>query len=108
MGTCTNRVSAVKALFLCVPAAGGSPAIAALCTTRDNGRARASVRVRTVHRMTTLTKLEVGWKYRRQLWKYRKLIRRRREIAAIAVLAGIGAGIYWNRQHIEWLSAPRE
>jgi hypothetical protein len=58
--------------------------------------------------MTTLTKLKVGWKYRRQLWKYRKLIRRRREIAAtIAVLAGIGAGIYWNRQHVEWLSAPR-
>jgi hypothetical protein len=58
--------------------------------------------------MTTLTKLKIGWKYRRHLWKYRKLIRRRREIAAaFAVAAAVGAGIYWNRHHIEWLSAPR-
>ncbi len=58
--------------------------------------------------MTTLTKCRLGWKYRKHLWKYRKLIRRRREIAGVAaVMASIGAGIYWNRHRIEWLSASR-
>lgn len=37
--------------------------------------------------MTNLRKLECAWKYRRALWKYRKLIRYRREIGA-ALLAG--------------------
>jgi hypothetical protein len=36
--------------------------------------------------MTRMRKLECAWKHRRFLWKYRKLIRRRGEIAA--VLAG--------------------
>jgi len=38
----------------------------------------------------TLRKLKLGWRYRRQLWKYRKLIRHRKEIA-MAAAAGIGA-----------------
>ncbi len=37
--------------------------------------------------MNRLTKAKLAWKYRRQLWKYRKLIRYRREVAGV-VLAG--------------------
>ena len=33
-------------------------------------------------------KMKFAWKYRRPLWKYRKLIARRREIAG-AALAGV-------------------
>jgi hypothetical protein len=35
-------------------------------------------------RMNNLTKIRLGWKYRRQLWKYRGLIRRRKQIMGIA------------------------
>ncbi len=31
--------------------------------------------------MSNLTKVKLAWKYRRQLWKYRGIIRHRREIA---------------------------
>jgi hypothetical protein len=37
--------------------------------------------------MTALRKLELAWKFRRQLWKYRKLIRHRK-----AILAGVLTG----------------
>jgi hypothetical protein len=36
------------------------------------------------------TKIRLAWKYRSQLWKHRKLIRRRRQIAA---LLAAGAGV---------------
>jgi len=39
--------------------------------------------------MTPLRKLELAWKYRRPLWKYRKLIRYRKQIL---FAAGVGAG----------------
>ncbi len=38
--------------------------------------------------MSNLTKVKLAWKYRRQLWKYRGLIRHRREIAGVAA-AGV-------------------
>jgi hypothetical protein len=35
---------------------------------------------------------QFGWKYRRHLWKHRRLIRHRKQIAGAAVgMAGIGA-----------------
>jgi hypothetical protein len=33
----------------------------------------------------TARKLAFAWKYRRPLWKYRKLVAHRREIAAMAI-----------------------
>ena len=41
--------------------------------------------------MTPLRKLELAWKFRRPLWKYRKLIRYRKQILFAA--AGLGAGV---------------
>ncbi len=38
--------------------------------------------------MSNLTKVRLAWKYRRQLWKYRGVIRHRREIAGAAVAGG--------------------
>jgi hypothetical protein len=41
--------------------------------------------------MTTAKKLQLAWKYRKPLWKYRGLIRRRKQAAAIALgAAAIG------------------
>jgi hypothetical protein len=33
----------------------------------------------------TVRKMKFAWKYRRPLWKYRKLVARRREIAGAAI-----------------------
>jgi len=41
--------------------------------------------------MTTETKLKLAWKYRAPLWKYRKLIRHRKKIAAGAFAIGAAA-----------------
>jgi hypothetical protein len=42
--------------------------------------------------MSPLRKLELAWKYRRPLWKYRKLIRYRKQILfAAAVGVGVAA-----------------
>ena len=35
--------------------------------------------------VVTIAKMKFAWKYRRPLWKYRKLIARRREIAGAAI-----------------------
>jgi hypothetical protein len=44
--------------------------------------------------MSPLRKLELAWKYRRPLWKYRKLIRYRKQILfAAAVGAGVIAAV---------------
>ncbi len=37
--------------------------------------------------MKNTTKIRLAWKYRRALWKYRGLIRRRKEIAGVALAA---------------------
>jgi hypothetical protein len=37
--------------------------------------------------MTTLRKIEFAWNHRRALWKHRKLIRHRKEIAVAVSLA---------------------
>ena len=42
--------------------------------------------------MSPLRKLELAWKYRRPLWKYRKLIRYRKEIL-FAVAVGVGVAV---------------
>jgi hypothetical protein len=42
--------------------------------------------------MSPLRKLELAWKYRRPLWKYRKLIRYRKEIL-FAAAVGIGVAV---------------
>jgi hypothetical protein len=34
----------------------------------------------------TVRKIKLAWKYRRPLWKYRKLIAHRREIAGAAIV----------------------
>jgi hypothetical protein len=46
--------------------------------------------------MSPLRKLELAWKYRRPLWKYRKLIRYRKQIlfAAMGVSVGVIAAVY--------------
>lgn len=54
--------------------------------------------------MTKFTKMKLGWKYRRPLWKYRKLIRHRRKIGWTLAAAMIGAGILSQRRRIESLS----
>ena len=60
--------------------------------------------------MKTTTKLKLGWKYRSYLWKYRGLIRHRREIMGIALgCAAVGAGLLVRRgmcEHREVASAP--
>jgi hypothetical protein len=51
----------------------------------------------------TYNKLKFVWKHRRPLWKYRKLVRHRREIA-VATGAGLvllAAGILVRRNCIE-------
>lgn len=47
----------------------------------------------------TKRKVKLAWKYRRALWKYRNVIRHRKEIAGV-VLAGaaIAAGVILRRQ----------
>ncbi len=40
--------------------------------------------------MSPLRKLELAWKFRRPLWKYRKLIRYRKQIL---FAAAVGAGV---------------
>jgi hypothetical protein len=37
--------------------------------------------------MKNTTKIKLAWKYRRPLWKYRSLIRHRKEIAGVALAA---------------------
>lgn len=55
--------------------------------------------------MTNLTKMKLAWKYRRPLWKYRKVIRHRNKIGGGLTLAAamIGAGILVRRRRIESL-----
>jgi hypothetical protein len=48
-----------------------------------------------------LTKIRLAWKYRGQLWKRRKLIRRRRQVAAVLV-AGAGVAM----AYFAYRSAP--
>ena len=49
--------------------------------------------------MSPLRKLELAWKYRRPLWKYRKLIRYRKEILFAAALgAGVVVGVSLGRR----------
>jgi hypothetical protein len=46
----------------------------------------------------TTRKLKLGWKYRKYLWKYRGLIRHRREIMGLALgCAAVGAGMLVKR-----------
>jgi hypothetical protein len=42
--------------------------------------------------MKITTKIRLAWKYRRAIWKYRKLYRYRRELGGMA-LAGVLLGI---------------
>jgi hypothetical protein len=60
--------------------------------------------------MRTTTKLKLSWKYRKYLWKYRNLIRYRREIMGVALgCAAVGAGLLVRRgvcEHRELSSAP--
>jgi hypothetical protein len=43
----------------------------------------------------TVRKVKLAWKYRKPLWKYRALIRRRKQIAGIAG-AGAAAFLVWH------------
>lgn len=46
----------------------------------------------------TTRKVKFAWKYRRALWKYRNLIRHRREIAGVAMgAAAITAAVLMRR-----------
>jgi hypothetical protein len=49
--------------------------------------------------MTNMRKLELAWKYRRPLWKYRNVIRHRWDILAGAVCAGAAATLFALRPH---------
>jgi hypothetical protein len=56
--------------------------------------------------MTNLTKMKLAWKYRRPLWKYRRVIRHRNKIGGLTLAAAmIGTGILVRRKRIESLSA---
>jgi len=46
----------------------------------------------------TMRKIKLGWKYRRILWKYRGVIRHRREIAGAAAAALAGAAFMLHRR----------
>jgi hypothetical protein len=48
-----------------------------------------------------VTKIRLAWKYRSHLWRYRKLIRRRKQVAAI-LATGAGAAI----AYLAYRSAP--
>jgi hypothetical protein len=39
--------------------------------------------------VTVLTKIRLGWRYRKQLWKYRGLLRHRKDLAGGAVAAAL-------------------
>ena len=41
----------------------------------------------------TVRKMKFAWKYRRPLWKYRKLVARRREIAGAAIAGATILGL---------------
>jgi hypothetical protein len=46
--------------------------------------------------MDNLTKLQLAWKYRKQLWKYRSAIRHRRQILAFAALGAAVAAAWFT------------
>ena len=37
----------------------------------------------------TIRTLKLAWKYRRQLWRYRKLYEHRKELAGVALASGV-------------------
>jgi len=48
----------------------------------------------------TQKRVQLAWKYRHFLWKYRKLIQYRHEIAAIATVGAVlGAGVLLKRAY---------
>lgn len=50
--------------------------------------------------MNNLTKIRLGWRYRRQLWRYRGLIRHRKQIMGIAAAgAAIAAALLIGARH---------
>jgi hypothetical protein len=52
--------------------------------------------------MRTSTKLKLAWRFRRPLWKYRAVLRYRREIAAAVFAAGAVAlvtGLTYSRKN---------
>lgn len=48
--------------------------------------------------MKTATKIRLGWKYRKFLWKYRGLIRHRKEIAAVVASGALIAAALWIKR----------
>lgn len=52
-------------------------------------------------RVDNVTKIRLAWKYRSHLWKYRKLIRRRKQVAT---LLAAGAGV--AMAYFAYRSAP--
>jgi len=48
----------------------------------------------------TRRNVKLAWKYRHFLWKYRRLIQHRREIAVVAMTcAAVGAGVLLHRSY---------
>jgi hypothetical protein len=48
--------------------------------------------------MSPLRKLELAWKYRRPLWKYRKLIRYRKQILFGAAVGAVVVAVSLRRR----------
>ena len=49
--------------------------------------------------MTKVTKVRLAWKYRKQLWRYRGLIRHRKDLAVIAAFGtAIAVAAFSRRQ----------
>jgi len=48
--------------------------------------------------MKTSTRMKLAWKYRRPLWRYRRLLRHRYEIAALAA-TGLAITMGWLMSH---------
>jgi hypothetical protein len=68
--------------------------IAATITSRAPCARSQWVEVCSASFMTTIRKLKFAWKYRRPLWKYRRLIRHRKAVAGGAALAGAAAAAW--------------
>jgi hypothetical protein len=55
----------------------------------------------------TKRNLELAWKYRGMLWRYRAVIRRRRQIAGVAAAAGaVAVGLLLRRRWSRPIAAP--
>ena len=55
----------------------------------------------------TKRNMKIAWKYRGMLWRYRNVIRHRRQIGGVALAAGaVAAGMLLRRRWARPIAAP--